>query len=297
MTGSPHPRSLLIAEFARCCRLPVSTLRYYDRIGLLHPDSVDPATGYRRYAAGQLATAITIARLRGIGLAPEDIADVLAGSDRAARTLQAHRRRITAQIDERRHALARLDELAAPLAGRVDPPCVVDLVPGPVPALAFTSGVAELPATITRGVAVLRQRLRRAGVEPTGWGALLPLDPGEPISGHVFARTAGGTAQLTGPARSTATLPPGRGVQVTHRGDPDQLPLAYHAALTAIERRGAQPLALVIEDYLDPGAGDPGRPGIRITVPVRPGPDAAVGRERDPRGPSSGTGGVPSGRR
>lgn len=51
---------LMIGDFARRCRLPVSTLRYYDRIGLLTPAVVDPGSGYRRYTADQLPSAALI---------------------------------------------------------------------------------------------------------------------------------------------------------------------------------------------------------------------------------------------
>jgi hypothetical protein len=43
-----------IGEFARLGGVSVRTLRHYDEIGLLRPATVDPDTGYRGYAAGQL---------------------------------------------------------------------------------------------------------------------------------------------------------------------------------------------------------------------------------------------------
>src|SRR5213083_1161504 len=50
-------RLLSIGEFARRSRLSMKALRLYDRLGLLAPDHVDPATGYRRYREHQLGTA------------------------------------------------------------------------------------------------------------------------------------------------------------------------------------------------------------------------------------------------
>jgi effector-binding domain-containing protein len=43
-----------IGEFARHGRVSVRMLRHYDAIGLLRPATVDAATGYRFYQAGQL---------------------------------------------------------------------------------------------------------------------------------------------------------------------------------------------------------------------------------------------------
>ncbi|HEX4356822.1 MAG TPA: MerR family transcriptional regulator [Pseudonocardia sp.] len=254
------PGWLLIAEFARRCRLPVSTLRYYDRVGLLRPAEVDARSGYRRYTVDQLPTAVTIARLRSIGTSPETIARILGGGPGAVAALAAERGRITDEIARRTAALSRLDELVGGRPPALGRPCRVGLAADRVPVLAFEAGVADLAAAVTRGVAGLRARLRRADLRVQGWGALLPLDLGDRVTGHVFART--GLAPIPGGV-DTFTLPDGQGVRVDHDGDPDQLAHAYHAVLTEIDRLGARPAAHVIEDY--------GPLAVRVTVPLRPG--------------------------
>lgn len=62
-----------VGEFARLAQVPVKTLRYYDEIGLFAPTDVDPATGYRRYAATQLALLNRILALRALGFRLDDI--------------------------------------------------------------------------------------------------------------------------------------------------------------------------------------------------------------------------------
>jgi DNA-binding transcriptional MerR regulator len=59
---------LSIGEFARLSRLSAKALRRYDELGLLRPERVDPDTGYRWYAAGQLEQARLVAALRQIGV-------------------------------------------------------------------------------------------------------------------------------------------------------------------------------------------------------------------------------------
>jgi DNA-binding transcriptional MerR regulator len=59
---------LSIGEFARLAQLSAKALRRYDELGLLRPDRVDPDTGYRWYAAGQLEQARLVAALRQIGV-------------------------------------------------------------------------------------------------------------------------------------------------------------------------------------------------------------------------------------
>lgn len=55
-------------EFARASRLSPKALRLYDELGLLSPAEVDPVTGYRRYAPGQLEQARLVAWLRRLGM-------------------------------------------------------------------------------------------------------------------------------------------------------------------------------------------------------------------------------------
>jgi DNA-binding transcriptional MerR regulator len=57
-----------IGEFARLSRLSAKALRLYDELGLLPPAQVDPDSGYRWYAAGQLDDARLVASLRQIGV-------------------------------------------------------------------------------------------------------------------------------------------------------------------------------------------------------------------------------------
>lgn len=257
---------LLIAEFARRCRLPVSTLRYYDRVGLLRPAAVDPDSGYRRYHRNQLPAAVTIARFRAIGTAPEDIARILRGGESATSVLAAERRRLTDEITERARALAQLDKLHCPELSSTDVPRHINLPARTVPALGFTAPVSELASTITRGIATLRTQLRRHQVLPPGptWGALLPLDLDDEVTGYVFARTStiAPDCRLT-----TVSLPEGTAVETTHHGARDQLAFAYDRALAAARQRGHKPAEPVAEDYLPVQFGAP--PATRISVPIK----------------------------
>jgi DNA-binding transcriptional MerR regulator len=71
-------RVLSIGEFSRRSRLSVKALRLYDRLGLLVPDRVDEASGYRRYRESQLGTARLVAMLRRLDMPLARVADVIA---------------------------------------------------------------------------------------------------------------------------------------------------------------------------------------------------------------------------
>jgi DNA-binding transcriptional MerR regulator len=66
-----------IGEFARLSRLSAKALRLYDELGLLPPAQVDPDSGYRWYAAGQLDNARLVALLRQIGVSLAQIRLIL----------------------------------------------------------------------------------------------------------------------------------------------------------------------------------------------------------------------------
>jgi DNA-binding transcriptional MerR regulator len=90
-----------IAETVARCGLPESTLRYWERIGLVRPIERDASSHHRRYSREDVATLETLANLRAVGLSIKDMRAYLAGArrgDEAAgeqRALfEAHARRL-----------------------------------------------------------------------------------------------------------------------------------------------------------------------------------------------------------
>jgi DNA-binding transcriptional MerR regulator len=68
---------LNIGEFARLGQVSPRMLRYYDQLGLLAPERVDPETGYRSYGVGQLARLHRLLALRDLGFKLDQISDLL----------------------------------------------------------------------------------------------------------------------------------------------------------------------------------------------------------------------------
>ncbi|MFB7464162.1 MerR family transcriptional regulator [Streptomyces sp. NPDC056224] len=96
-----------IGEMARDSGLSVSALRFYDGAGVLVPARVDPVSGYRWYAPGQLDESRLLARLRRAGMPLADIRLVLAGWSRAdtdlvRNLLQGHLRRLELGLSDAR---------------------------------------------------------------------------------------------------------------------------------------------------------------------------------------------------
>ncbi|KAA6481955.1 MerR family transcriptional regulator [Bacillus swezeyi] len=62
-----------VGEVSRLFKLPASTLRYYDEIGLFKPKYTDPETSYRYYGVEQFSVLDTIIFLRKNGFSLKDI--------------------------------------------------------------------------------------------------------------------------------------------------------------------------------------------------------------------------------
>ncbi len=181
-----------IGETARDCGLSVSALRFYDRAGVLVPAWVDPVSGYRWYAPGQLDEARLLARLRRTGMPLADIRLVLAGwagtdTDLVRQLLQAHLRRLEqglsrargefstlrALLDDRENPMTSLrtssarSALAPPeLAAALD---AVRFAAGTGPELPMLGGILfDLEYDALRLVATDRYRLAVARAPVTG---------------------------------------------------------------------------------------------------------------------------------
>lgn len=66
-----------IGEFSYLCSMSIKTLRYYDKIGVLIPASVDELTGYRYYSIDQLEQAQKIKSLQEASFTLEEIKAIL----------------------------------------------------------------------------------------------------------------------------------------------------------------------------------------------------------------------------
>jgi DNA-binding transcriptional MerR regulator len=101
-----------IGEFARHGRVSVRMLRHYDAIGLLRPASVDAASGYRFYQAGQLAELNRILALKDLGFTLQQVQAILAEQVSAAELrgmLKLRRAEIHAHIEAETARLARVE--------------------------------------------------------------------------------------------------------------------------------------------------------------------------------------------
>ncbi len=101
-----------IGDFSKLSRVSVRMLRYYDELGLLKPASVDNFTGYRYYAANQMARLNRILALRDLGLSLEQVAQLLQDgltSEQIQGMLKLKRSELYRQLEEGQTQLARIE--------------------------------------------------------------------------------------------------------------------------------------------------------------------------------------------
>lgn len=133
-------RGLTIGEFAQLTHLSVRTLRRYHESGLLEPASVDPAGGYRYYAADQIPAAQVVHRLRELDVPLADVAKILASEDATERAdlVGGHLRRLEEELARTRAAVLSLRRLLRP-GGGLD----VELRSVPASTVAGIEGVVD----------------------------------------------------------------------------------------------------------------------------------------------------------
>ncbi|WP_291300046.1 MerR family transcriptional regulator [Desulfosporosinus sp. BICA1-9] len=113
---------LSITELAKLRKVTSETLRYYDRIGLIKPEYVDPQTKYRYYSIRQYEKLGTIRELRQLGMSLDDIVDYFTNRNlkKSITILEKHREILRREIKEKmlvnmvlRRKLRFLDELTS----------------------------------------------------------------------------------------------------------------------------------------------------------------------------------------
>lgn len=184
---------LAIGEFSRLTHLSIRTLRRYHEAGLLEPEVVDAASGYRYYTVDQIPTAQVIHQLRALDVPLADVRRILRSPDPDQRsTLVAeHLGRLEAELARTRTAVSSLRRL---------------LDPEPAPLQ------VDLRAEPASTVAAVEDEVGEADVVAWFAGAMAELDA---VLGPV------GDAGPPGGLYDNALFERGRGRMVLYRPTPD----------------------------------------------------------------------------
>lgn len=264
-----------IGEVARLFHLSVSTLRHYERLGLVTPERVDPDTGYRYYSARQFEALNTVRYLRALDMPLEEISDFVHNRDldniqaklrqqretvaRKRAELERVQRKIDArleQLEEARHC--ELDHIRLVEAA----PCRIVWVGGALTIRDYHD--MELPVSrLFRdeeeavvflgkvGLGLSVQALERGEFDRYD-GIFLVLDRADRFAGE------------------TVDLPGGRCAQVRFRGSHGEVPAQYRRLMDFLTGERLRPAGFAREiTLIDYGVtDDPSQFVTEITVPV-----------------------------
>ncbi|GAA3157138.1 MerR family transcriptional regulator [Planomonospora alba] len=110
---------ITIQEAARTSGLSAHTLRYYERIGLIHEVERD-AAGHRTYAGSDLAWLEFLTKLRTTGMPIADMCRYAALRRQGPETAAERRRMLEVHRERVRERIARLNEDLAALDHKID---------------------------------------------------------------------------------------------------------------------------------------------------------------------------------
>ncbi|MGY0022190.1 MerR family transcriptional regulator [Streptomyces sp. cg35] len=217
-----------IGDFARHGRVSVRMLRHYDATGLLHPAEVDPATGYRRYTAAQLARLNRIIALKDLGFTLQQVGEILDEKADVGQLRGMLRLRRADLAAEMAAAAARLTQVEARLRSIESEGHMPadDVVIKHLPSLRVAELTSIAPDFDSIGPVIqplygeLFRRLGAAGVTPTGPGVARYEDaPGGGVLVHAGVEVAVAPRDGTGDGLWVLDLPPvERAATLVHRG-------------------------------------------------------------------------------
>ena len=251
-----------IGEFARHGRVSVRMLRHYDSMGLLRPARVDPVSGYRFYAAGQLARLNRIIALKDFGFSLDQVRAMLDGQVSAEqlrgmlRLRQAElQSRLTADTARLAQVEARLQIIEKEGTMPADDVQVKQIPAVRVAELTATAASLE-PAAITPVIrplyAQLGSRLGRAGVTPVGPAIAYYEDGPDGDSVVVHATLPVNAEPGAGQDFAIVDLPAiDRAATVLHRGSMDNVMATIQVLAGWIEDNGYRASGYPREFYLE----------------------------------------------
>lgn len=191
--------SLTISQLARRSGVPASTLRYYERVGVIPPPARSDS-GYRLYDEQALARLAFVQRAKALGVELDDLADLVRlwdgaecapVQDRLRALVHAQRSATRERLEELTQLAVELDAVSASIGDAACGPDCACVQP-------VAGASAELPlaperlvgAACTLNSEELRERLaewrglrdRAMSIEEQPGGVRLTFDPAEPVA-------------------------------------------------------------------------------------------------------------------
>lgn len=247
---------LSIGDFSRMTHLSIKALRHYHDVGLLPPAEIDAQSGYRYYAADQVARAQVIRRFRDLDMPVDEIKAVLIAPDPSSRNevIVNHLERMQAQLKETETTVTSLRSLLDPgsLALSIEYRSVPD-----TPALAVAERVNAEEAIEWWAASLddIYETASRLGLEPAGAaGALFPAEFYEIEEAELVVFVPLAEVPPEGSARSVpVTVPAAELAVATHCGPFGEIDRTYGTLGIHVAERSIGVTGPIREYYLVTG--------------------------------------------
>lgn len=249
-----------IGDFSKLCQVPVKTLRYYDEIGLLRPEQVDPFTGYRYYAAHQLERLNRILALKDLGLSLEQIRLMLEHDLPAVQLrgmLRLKQSELAEEVNETRARLARVDARLRQIEQENRMP-EYEVTIKKINSLRVASvrGVVPKYSEQSELWCELAEAMRKHNIQPAGPCFAMYHDPGYVEHNPDTEACYPANAETVQDGRfKVYELPGGEFASIIHKGPFNTLTIALSSLLKWIEDNGYRIIGPNREIYLYTGEG------------------------------------------
>lgn len=283
-----------IGDIAKLFHLSVSSLRHYEAIGLLKPERIDPATGYRYYSVRQFNALNVIRYLRVLDMPLDEIAAFLQNRDvaKAEAMLMKQKEAVAQKLEELRRIERKIDNRMRQLhdarnaefdAVRIQdfPPCriarehnslsIQNFLDMESPVLRLEKAQREPVIFLGKvGLGISAEHLESGEVERYD-SVFLILDDEDRYAGE------------------TEEIPAERCAVIRFRGYHDESARHCRRLLEYIRKHKLQIAGFSKEiTYIDYGiTDDPGQFATELRIPVRPAPES-IRKPRRTKGKTSG---------
>ena len=266
--------TLPIGMFSRASSISIKSLRAYHEAGILVPARVDPDTGYRIYAADQLADAAIVARLRALDVPLAQVREILHARDPelTRRILETHETHMRRRLADTQRIIEELQSGVAPVTHtpvhvRAEPARDTVRLIGHVTPDTFeawlTSAFARLSAHLDElGV-------RAAGPPGTLWEPEILLDEPERVEAFIPVGEPIGNARRD-PEIAVGEIPAASVAVLVHTGEYTAMPDTYRT-LGAWVARNSEYAGGRIREWcvVGPGRVAPAAYRTEIAWPIR----------------------------
>jgi DNA-binding transcriptional MerR regulator len=271
---------LNIGEFARLGQVSPRMLRHYDEFGLLLPERVDDASGYRLYSVRQLGRLHRIVALRDIGFGLEQIREILTEEvsvEQLRGMLKLRRAQIEHAVEEEQDRLRRIEAHLRALewSDIMELQDIVIKETAPIRvAQASADGLthADIGAAFGRLLPAVIAHLQSAGAEPGISVAVYEDDGGERPEGELVLHAGFAVGDQHVPDSETVRvvdLPAIEVAAAVYRGGDDGIMAAWEALVRWIDDSGYQLVGDCRELYHEWHDDDASSNVMELQQPIR----------------------------